>query len=186
MNTFNLLAGAGHVVSAIAGKAWPRSCPAPMNAVNTVQAWQHTTTWLNGSASVPVATSLEPYGHRYGTRRYCYLCSLQYMAFGTVQQSAHMSDANGNELLPNIKWISNPPAIRFLYRSLPPHSFTRKVPNFRNKTEKIIPGQMLGQGLPENNSTKMYNSKRRDAESSTDIDRRNQRLRHEVWTARAR
>ena len=43
----------------------------------------------------------------------------------------------------------------------------------------MIPGQMLGQDRPEKNSVKMFNSKRRDSESSTDIDPQNLRLRHE-------
>ena len=34
--------------------------------------------------------------------------------------------------------------------------------------------------------SQIFNSKRRDFESLTDVDRQNQRLRHEIWTARAR
>ena len=44
---------------------------------------------------------------------------------------------------------------------------------------------MLGQDRPEKKLANV-NSMRRDFESSTDIDRQNQRLRHEIWTGRAR
>ena len=62
----------------------------------------------------------------------------------------------------------------------------KKVSNFSKTPKKIIPVPILDEGRPEKNSAKCYNSKRRDSDSSTDIDRQNQRLRHEIWTGRAR
>ena len=50
---------------------------------------------------------------------------------------------------------------------------------FQKNPKNTILGQMLGLDRPEKNSSQMFNSKRRDSESSTDIDRQKQRLRHE-------
>ena len=45
-------------------------------------------------------------------------------------------------------------------------------PELKKNTEKKNPGQMLGQDRPEKNSAKCsFHSKRRDSESSTDIDK---------------
>ena len=55
-------------------------------------------------------------------------------------------------MLPKKK--SKIPAIRFLHRSLLAQIFEKKVPNMKKKTEKINPGQMLGQDRPEKNSAK--------------------------------
>ena len=82
--------------------------------------------------------------------------------------------------------ISKIPPKRFLYRSLWAQIYEKKVSNFSKTPNKIIPGPILGQDRPEKNSAKYVNSKRRDSESSTDIDRQNQRPRHEIWTGRAR
>ena len=46
--------------------------------------------------------------------------------------------------------------------------------------EKKNHGHMFGQDRPEKTPPNV-NSKRRDSESSTDIDRQHQRLRHEIW-----
>ena len=49
-----------------------------------------------------------------------------------------------------------------------------------NKNRKIILGQMLGQDQPFENTAGKSHSKQRDSESSTDIDRKRQRVRHEI------
>ena len=81
-------------------------------------------------------------------------------------------------------WIPTIPAIRFLYRLLWAHQSSKKgskLKFFLKQPEKKNHGQMLGQDRPEKTPPNV-NSKRRDSESSTDIDRQHQRLRHEIWT----
>ena len=56
----------------------------------------------------------------------------------------------------------------------------------KNEENNSCPGQILGQDWPEKNRANIFNSRRRDSESSTDIDQQNQRLRHEFWTRCAR
>ena len=73
---------------------------------------------------------------------------------------------------------------KFEFQRYPPQDFCvplamstnlhKKVPTQKKKkknTHTHIPGQMLGQDRPEKNSSQTFNSKRRDSECSTDIDR---------------
>ena len=82
-------------------------------------------------------------------------------------------------------WVSKIPATVILYRSLWGQIFKKKVSNMKKKQKKTFPGQTLGQDRAETNSANVI-SKRRDSESLTDMGRENQRLRHEIWTGRAR
>ena len=84
------------------------------------------------------------------------------------------NDANGNAMLPKKVWISEIPATRFLCTARYEHKSSQKSSHLEKKkknTHTHIPGQMLGQDRPEKNSSQTFNSKRRDSESSTDIDR---------------
>ena len=94
------------------------------------------------------------------------------------------SDANGNVMLPKIVWSSKMPAIKFLYRSLWVQIFTRKVPSLKKKYEKKRSWPDVGPRSAWEKLSQMFNSKRRDSESSTD--RQKQRLRHEIRTGRVR
>ena len=83
-------------------------------------------------------------------------------------------------MLPEKLWISTTPAVKISVTLAMSTNLQKKSITLEKKTKKIIPGQMLGQDRPEKNSIKCFNSKRRDSESSTDIDRQNLRLRHEL------
>ena len=63
---------------------------------------------------------------------------------------------------------------------------TERSKHLENLKKKTTMGPMLGQDRLKNNSRGMFGSKRRGSESSTDIDRQNQRLRHEFRTECAR
>ena len=103
-------------------------------------------------------------------------------------ETMSLTDANVNAILPKKRWISKIPAIRFTYRRS--EIFSKKVSNLK-KTTTTIPGQMLGQDRgPKSASGKVHPNvwfeEARFRESSTDTDRQNRRLHHEVWTGRAR
>ena len=61
------------------------------------------------------------------------------------------------------------------------HKSSKKMFSNFSKTPKknIFPGPILGQDRPEKTKPNV-NLRRRDSESSTDVDRQNQRLRHEI------
>ena len=63
---------------------------------------------------------------------------------------------NGNATFPSKVRILKIPAKRFLYRSLWAKILEKKVSNFSKTPKKIIPGPILGQDRPENNSAKMF------------------------------
>ena len=66
------------------------------------------------------------------------------------------TDGNGNAMLPKKLWISEVPALRFLYRSLWAQIFKKKGTKLSTKYEKKILGQILGQDRPEKNSAKCF------------------------------
>ena len=76
--------------------------------------------------------------------------------------------------------------MRLQYRLLWARFFEKQYPNPGKHPKKIVKGQMLGNRRLEKNSAKCFRWKRRDSESSIDIDRQNKRLRHESRTERAR
>ena len=57
---------------------------------------------------------------------------------------------------------------------------------FKKKREQKTSWPDVGPRSAWEKLSQMFHSKRRDSESSTDIDRQNQRLRHESWAGRAR
>ena len=96
-----------------------------------------------------------------------------------------LTDDNGNAMLPKQVWISKIPAIRFLYLSLWAQIFEKNVSNFSKKLNKWFLGRCWAKiGLRK--ARPDVRSNRRGSESWTDIDRENQRLRHEFWTGHAR
>ena len=58
--------------------------------------------------------------------------------------------------------------------------YKKKLNLTKKNGKKKIAGHMLGQDGPEKKLSQTFNLKRRDSESSTDIDRQNPQLRHEI------
>ena len=94
------------------------------------------------------------------------------------------SDANGKATLPkktlNFKYTRHKISVPLAMST----NLLKKSPNLKNNRKKKILGRCWAKiGLSKTHRD--VNSKGRDAESSTDIDRQNQRLRHKISPRRA-
>ena len=100
-----------------------------------------------------------------------------------ARRGSFETDANGHAMLPKKLWNSKIPTITFVYRSIWAQNFIKVHPSEKDaqKNWAAVRPRSAWEQLSE-----MFNSNRRDSESSIDIDRQNQWLRYEIWTGRAR
>ena len=117
-----------------------------------------------------------------------YSSSVSVCITGSINKRAHrtflrVTYANGNTRFPT-KVLTPKISLRIFQVQLAMGTFLWTGAFGKARTNNY--GVDVGPRSASGKLRRMFGSKRRDSESSTDIDRQNQRLRHELWTGCAR